>query len=266
MTARMPAEKLSGKSEQDPLQPAFRFQDLRDKIAVVTGASSGIGKSIAIALAAAGSQVFLVGRRPGSLEKVGKHLDERSQLLRVCRVDLTRDDDIHALATDLRKSSGRVDVLVHSAGEIHHAEHANALLTDLDAQYRANVRAPYLLTQSLLPLLRVGPGQVVFINSTSGLHARARTGQFAATQHAMKAIADSLREEVNADGIRVLSVYPGRTATPRTGRLFREEGKNYRPELLMQPEDVATMVVHSLCLPRTAEVTEISMRSLLKSY
>ncbi len=262
----MPAESLAGKSKQDPLHPAVHSESLRDKTAVVTGASSGIGRSIAIALAAAGSQVFLVGRRPGSLEEVRKHLNEHFELLRVCQLDLTRDEDIHALATDLRKRTGGVDVLVHSAGEIYHAEHANALLTDLDAQYRANVRAPYLLTQSLLPLLRVGPGQIVFINSTSGLHARARTGQFAATQHAMKAIADSLREEVNADGIRVLSVYPGRTATPRTQKLFNEEGKDYQPELMMQPEDVAAMVVHSLRLPRTAEVTEISMRSLLKSY
>jgi NADP-dependent 3-hydroxy acid dehydrogenase YdfG len=107
---------------------------------------------------------------------------------------------------------------------------------------------------------------VVFINSSSGLRARARTGQFAATQHAMKAIADSLREEVNADGIRVLCVFPGRTATPRTEQLFREERKAYKPELLMQPEDVAAMVVHSLKMPRTCEVTEISIRPLFKSY
>ena len=119
---------------------------------------------------------------------------------------------------------------------------------------------------SALPLLRAGSGQVVFINSSSGLRARARSGQFAATQHAMKAVADSLREEVNADGIRVLSVFPGRTATPRTEQLFREERKVYRPELLMQPEDVAAMVVHSLKMPRTCEITEISMRPLFKSY
>jgi NADP-dependent 3-hydroxy acid dehydrogenase YdfG len=82
----------------------------------------------------------------------------------------------------------------------------------------------------------------------------------------MKAVADSLREEVNSDGIRVLCVFPGRTATPRTKRLFHEEGKAYRPDLLMQPEDVATMVVHALKMPRTAEVTEIMIRPLFKSY
>jgi NADP-dependent 3-hydroxy acid dehydrogenase YdfG len=179
---------------------------------------------------------------------------------------LTRDEDIRAMAEDLQRGNGSVDILVHCAGEIHHAQHADASIADLDAQYHSNVRGPYLLTKSLLPLLRVSAGQVVFINSTSGLRASARAGQFAATQHAMKAIADSLRDEVNSYGIRVLCVFPGRTATPRTERLFQEEGKPYRPDLLIQPEDVATMVVHALKMPRTAEVTEITIRPLVKSY
>ena len=241
-------------------------QNLCDKVAVVTGASSGIGKAIALALAGECAQVCLVGRKLDALEDLAKTAHQHSLRARACRADLTRDEDIHALVADLGRNGGRVDVLVHCAGEIRHAEHARAPLSDFDAQYRANVRGPYLLTQSLLPLLRAGSGQVVFINSSSGLRARARSGQFAATQHAMKAVADSLREEVNVDGIRILSVFPGRTATPRTEQLFREERKAYRPELLMQPEDVAAMVVQSLKMPRTCEVTEISMRPLFKSY
>jgi NADP-dependent 3-hydroxy acid dehydrogenase YdfG len=241
-------------------------QSLRDQVAVVTGASSGIGKAIAMALIGEGAQVCLVGRKLDVLEDLANTARQNSLRARACRADLTRDEDVHALLADLERNGGRVDVLVHCAGEIRHAEHAHAPISDFDAQYRANVRGPYLLTQSLLPLLRPGSGQVVFVNSSSGLRARARTGQFAATQHAMKAIADSLREEVNADGVRVLCVFPGRTATPRTEQLFREERKAYRPELLMQPEDVAAMVVHALKMPRTCEVTEISIRPLFKSY
>jgi len=75
-----------------------------------------------------------------------------------------------------------------------------------------------------------------------------------------------LREEVNSDGIRVLSVYPGRTATPRVAKLFEKEGRAYQPDLLVQPEDIAEMVTHSLRLPRTAEVTDISIRPMQKSY
>jgi NADP-dependent 3-hydroxy acid dehydrogenase YdfG len=85
-------------------------------------------------------------------------------------------------------------------------------------------------------------------------------------QHAFRSIADSLRDEVNALGIRVLSVYLGRTATPRIAKLFETEGRAYQPDLLMQPEDMAERVTHSLCLPRTAEVTDISIRPMQKSY
>jgi NADP-dependent 3-hydroxy acid dehydrogenase YdfG len=79
-------------------------------------------------------------------------------------------------------------------------------------------------------------------------------------------IADSFRSEVNADGIRVLSVYPGRTATSRQKSLYEKKGNEYRPELLLQPEDIASVVINSLTLPRSAEVTDISVRPLLKSY
>ncbi len=71
---------------------------------------------------------------------------------------------------------------------------------------------------------------------------------------------------MNADGIRVLSIFPGRTATPRMEILFAKEGRAYKPELLLQPEDVAEMVTHALRLPRTAEVTDISIRPMQKSY
>jgi NADP-dependent 3-hydroxy acid dehydrogenase YdfG len=260
VTSAMPTESPAEQKRDVSLQ------NLCDKVAVVTGASSGIGKAIALALAGEGVRVCLVGRKLDTLEDVAKAAQRHLLRARACRADLTHDEDIHALVVDLERNGGRVDVLVHCAGEIHHAEHARASLTDLDAQYRVNVRGPYLLTQSLLPLLRATSGQVVFINSSSGLRAHARSGQFAATQHAMKAVADSLREEVNADGIRVLCVFPGRTATPRTEQLFREERKAYRSDLLMQPEDVASMVVHSLKMPRTCEVTEISIRPLFKSY
>ncbi|PYT95834.1 MAG: hypothetical protein DMG36_01615 [Acidobacteria bacterium] len=91
-------------------------------------------------------------------------------------------------------------------------------------------------------------------------------GSSLATQNAFRSTADSLRDEVNADGIRVVSIFPGRTATPRMEKLFAKEGRAPKPELLRQPEDVAEMVTHSLRLPRTAEVTDINIRPMQKSY
>jgi NAD(P)-dependent dehydrogenase (short-subunit alcohol dehydrogenase family) len=149
---------------------------------------------------------------------------------------------------------------------IHQDLMERARIEDLDDQYATNVRAPYMVTQQLLPLLANGRGQIVFINSSAGLSAkRSEVGQYAATKHALKAIADSLREEVNPRGIRVLSVYLGRTATPMQEALCQQEGKVYHPQMLMQPEDVASVVVQALMLPSTAEVTDISIRPMLKT-
>jgi NADP-dependent 3-hydroxy acid dehydrogenase YdfG len=239
---------------------------LKNQLAVVTGASSGIGKTIALDLAAQGAEVCLVARRHDALEVVAEQIRSSGGRSHVCRADLTSDEDLQSVAQKINRDFSRVDVLVLCGGAISHGPLERAPLAEFDLMYHSNVRGHYALIQSLLPLLRKQKGQIVFINSSAGLRSPATVGQFSATQHAFRAIADSLRDEVNADGIRVLSVYPGRTATPRIAALFEKEGKPYRPELLLQPEAIASMVTHTLCLPRTAEVTDISIRPMLKSY
>ena len=242
------------------------MEPLTGQIALVTGASQGIGKAIALALAAQGATLCLVGRKVEALQAVADSVGSNRLRARSYRADLTRDEDIQQLAESLTRDFGHLDILVHCAGMIFLGPLERAPVAEFDAQFRANVRASYALTQALLPLLRARRGQIVFINSSVGLQARGGVGQFAATQHALKAIADSLREEINAEGLRVLSVFPGRTATPRQKVIHEIEGKTYHPELLMQPEDVASVVINALGLPRSAEVTDISMRSLIKSY
>ena len=180
--------------------------------------------------------------------------------------DLTMDSAVQDLARLLEAEFKPLDVLVHCAGAFTTGKIEETAVGQLDALFRANVRLPFALTQALLPLLKLRPGQIVFINSSQGLAARADTGPYAATRHALKALADSLRQEVNADGIRVLSVYLGRTATPRMKSLYEAEGREYQPELLLQAEDIAQAVMASLQMPRTAEITNIEIRPLIKSY
>jgi len=91
------------------------------------------------------------------------------------------------------------------------------------------------------------------------------SAQYDSTKHALKAIADSLRAEINVHGVRALSVYLGRTASEMQERICQMERKTYRPELLLQPADVASVIVNALSLPRTAEVTDISIRPMIKS-
>jgi NAD(P)-dependent dehydrogenase (short-subunit alcohol dehydrogenase family) len=237
---------------------------LMGRMAVVTGASGGIGRAIAVALTRQGAQVCALGRNPIGLAKTVAEAQKYSYATGF-QGDLTLEEDLHALLRHL-ESSGRLDILIHCAGVIHQDVMERARIEDLDLQYSINVRAPYLLTQRLLPLLIAAHGQIVFINSTVGLVAkRPDIGQYSATKHALKAIAESLREEVNPKGIRVLSVYLGRTATPMQEWLFRQEGREYHPEALLQPDEVASVIVHTLMLPSTAEVTDITIRPMRKA-
>jgi NAD(P)-dependent dehydrogenase (short-subunit alcohol dehydrogenase family) len=235
-----------------------------DQFAIVTGGGGGIGRAICRALAREGAVVWAVGRTPATLEETitgcGPHA-------RAYQADLTDDALVARLVAEADKAFGRVDVLVHSAGTIAYGAVADSPVDGLDALYRSNVRLPYQVTKTLVPLLRKRPGQIVFINSSIVYGGtRANVSQFAVTQHAFRAFAETLRKEVNPSGIRVLSVYPGRTATSRQARLYEKDGKPYKPELLLQPEDIATMVCTSLSLPLTAEVTDISIRPMKKSY
>lgn len=239
---------------------------LTDQVAVITGASSGVGKAIALELATQGAALCLVGRRVETLEGVAEQARARAPQVRCYQADLRLDEDIRQLAARLQQDFGRIDLLVHSAGVISLGRVETTPVEDFDWQYRTNVRAPYVLTQVLLPMLRPRQGQIVFITSSAGLGAKANVGQYAATKHALKAIAESLREEVNPDGLRVLNVFLGRTATPMQAAIYEMEGRTYHPERLLQPEDVATVVINALSLPRTAEVTDIHIRPLIKSY
>lgn len=260
------SEPGARKSAEVSEQNCERIQaaPLAGRSAVVTGASSGIGRAVAVALSREGVHVSAVGRNPISLAETVAATGRFSQATGF-QIDLTVDKDIQPLLRHLEEV-GRLDVLVHCAGVIRQDLMQLARIEDLDLQYATNVRAPYLLTQGLLPLLTAARGQIVFINSSVGLTAkRPDVGQYAATKHALRAMADSLREELNPKGIRVLSMYLGRTATPLQRALYQEEGRDYRPETLLQPEDVAAVVVHALMLPSTAEITDICIRPMQKS-
>jgi NADP-dependent 3-hydroxy acid dehydrogenase YdfG len=239
---------------------------LNDQIAVVSGASGGIGGAIAAAFAGEGATLCLLGRDAAKLEACAKTLRASSPRVDPHVCDLTKDSQIETLHSYVLQEYGRVDILVHCAGTIDHGRLADTPVSALDRLYQANVRGPMLMTQKLLPLLKKPRGQIVFINSSVGLTARPNVGYFSATQHAFKALTDSLRSEVNADGIRILSVYPGRTATPRIQALHAEEGRPYQPEHLLQPDDIASVVLNAIALPWTAEVTDISLRPMRKSY
>jgi NAD(P)-dependent dehydrogenase (short-subunit alcohol dehydrogenase family) len=233
-----------------------------DSVALVTGASGDIGRTIAAALATRGVSLLLVGRKRERLEAAASWARQRSPRVEIEKADLTDDAALVAVADRLTSDFGRLDVLVHSAGSYGVGPVETTAVEEIDRQWRINVRVPYLLTQRLLPTLRHSGGQIVFVNSSVILSSRAGLAPYAATKHALRALADCLRHEVNPSGIRVLSVYPGRTATSMQRQIHRLEGKAYEPQRLLQPEDVAEAVVSALTLPRSAELTDLSIRPM----
>jgi NADP-dependent 3-hydroxy acid dehydrogenase YdfG len=238
--------------------------DLAGKVALVTGASSGIGRAIASGLAAQGMALGLVGRNSERLRAVADQISLKAQKVVTYPLDLTSPGAVGELLEQVNRDFGRLHILVHSAGAFARGAVGSASVADLDWQYQVNVRVPYAVTQALLPLLKSSQGDVVFINSSAGLAARGEVSQYAATKHALKAVADSLREEVNADGVRVMNLFVGRTATPMQEEVHRMERRPYKPERLLHAEDIAAMVVSAVSLPNTAEVTDISIRPHLK--
>jgi NADP-dependent 3-hydroxy acid dehydrogenase YdfG len=205
--------------------------------------------------------VVCVARTQSELDETIAGLDGALALT----IDISADDAGQSLMGAALTHLQGLDLLVQSAGIFRSGSIEQTSLSEFDALHRINVRAPFALARAALPALSATRGQMVFINS-SIIRAANIAGRvpYAANHAALKAIADGLRDEVNAAGIRVLSVMPGATATPRQAAISAAGGQIYRPERLLQPDDVADAVCAALLLPRTAEVTDIFLRPMLK--
>ena len=178
--------------------------------------------------------------------------------------DFGVENDVRRLATELADAESPVDVLIHCAGVLEMGTVADFSVAQLDKLYQVNVRAPFLLTQLLLAQLTQSRGQIVFINSSAIMAPNTALAGYSASKAALKSIADCLRMEVNGSGVRVMSVYPGKTASVMQQRAHAAAGKPYDAASLMQPKDVAQMVLSALALPATAEMTDLHIRPMKK--
>ncbi len=225
---------------------------------VVTGAGSGIGQEVARSLIARGDRVILPVRSAERLDEVATRLPGYES---IAVVDLADAEAVVQWATDLLTDGpGGLESIVHCAGAVELGPVADL---DLDAwrrQLAVNLVAPAVLTSALLPLLRAARGTVVLVNSTAGLRANAGWSAYAASKAGLRALADSLREEERAHGVRVTSVFPGRTATPMQQAVHRQEDRSYDPADWLRPETVAAQILAVLDLPGDATVPEIVIR------
>ncbi len=233
---------------------------LDGRTALVTGASSGIGRATALALGGAGAYLALTGRNTQRLEEVAEEVQACGTRASAYAADLTVSADMNSLKFAIDADFGAVDILVHSAGLFAGGSVPELPVDAFREQLEVNVLAPYALTQKFLPALRRRRGDIVFINSRAGMRVARHAVAYSAGKFALRAVADGLRDAVGADGVRVLSVYPGRIATPMQEQVQEWLGNDYDPSRYPQPEEVAACVLGALTLPRSSEVTDLTVK------
>lgn len=234
---------------------------LNSKKAIITGATSGIGKAIAIALINEGTFVYLIGRDFTSIEKdLSSIKASEKNNIKYLKCDLSDKNELNELVNKLSDEK-QIDMLIHCAGTISVGVIENENIENLDEQYAVNVRAPYYLNQKLLSKIKNAEGDIVFINSTAGLNSWENIGQYSATKHAKRAIADSLRKELKNDKVRVSSLFLGSVDTPMQKKIQQLKGsKSYNPESYISPVVIADLVLFILKMPSQASVTDITVR------
>jgi len=220
-------------------------------LALVTGASRGIGAAVAHALAPT-HDLLLGGRDADALESLAADLPGA----REWPVELT---DPGAVA-DAVRGVERLDVLVHSAGIGQLGTIEDSPAEQWRRTFEINVVAVAELTRLLLPALRAARGQVVCINSGAGHTARPGWGSYAASKFALRAFADALRAEEAVRGVRVTSIYPGRTDTDMQRGVIAHEGGEYDSSRFLRAESVARAVLLAVTAPPDADVTDLSIR------
>ncbi|NYE21451.1 SDR family oxidoreductase [Microbacterium immunditiarum] len=222
---------------------------------VLTGAGSGIGEAIARRLAGRGDRLVLVARDADRAAELAGRLEGAVTIA----ADLRHPESLAAAVADANLPD-RIDSVIHAAGIVDLGTVAELSVQTWTEQLAVNLVAPAELTRLLLPALRAAKGQVILVNSGAGLSAHPEWSAYAASKHGLKALADALRGEEGPRGIRVTTVYPGRTATPMQERVHEQEGREYDASAFIDPESVATAVLTALDLPRDAVISDLTVR------
>lgn len=242
-------------------------------LALVTGASTGIGRACALALVRSGWTVIAGVREPGAGESLLAEAGERERMIPQI-LDVTDAAQVAQAAARVRAQTprGGLDGLVNNAGIGLGGPLELIAGEELRRQFEVNVFAQVAVTQALLPALRLAGGRIVFVSSIGGRVAMAYTAPYAASKHAVEALADALRVELHSSGVQVALVEPGSVATPIWEKSRAEVQRVSVPEELAEqyghvpaamektladtarrgvpPERVAGAIEHALTAPR----------------
>jgi NADP-dependent 3-hydroxy acid dehydrogenase YdfG len=239
---------------------------LDGKVAIITGASSGIGEATAIALAAEGAKVAIAARRGERLQALAERITANGGKALSIVTDVTDETQVQNLVQKVNTELGRVDILVNNAGIGILGSIETGKPEEWRRAFDLNVLAVLYATQTVLPLLKAQQsGHIVNISSVAGRTARAGVGVYNATKWGVNALSEALRQEVYKDNIRVTIIEPGLVETefgdhitdPVAKQRIEERRKSIIP---LQSEDIAAAIVYAVTQPQHVNVNEILIR------
>ncbi len=239
---------------------------LDGKVAIITGASAGIGEATAITLAAEGAKVVIAARRSDRLEVLAKRIESSGGQALPIVTDITDEIQANNLIHKANAALGRVDILVNNAGVALTGNIHGGNTSDWRRMFDVNVFGLLYATHAVLPIFKAqGGGHIVNISSVAGRIARAGVGIYNATKWGVNAISESLRQEVLQDNIRVTIIEPGLVETEINNHVTDPVAKKNVEERIraitpLQSEDIARAIAYAVTQPPHVNVNEILIR------
>ncbi|WP_256749742.1 SDR family NAD(P)-dependent oxidoreductase [Mesorhizobium sp. Mes31] len=238
---------------------------LAGKVALVTGASSGIGEATAAALAAAGAKVAIAARRADRLEALAARIETAGGMALRIEADVTSNDDVTAMIGKVVAEWERLDILVNNAGVMLLSPAAEATLDDWRQMVELNLLALMSVTKTALPHLRAAKGHIVNVSSVAGRVANPGASGYAATKFGVVGFSESLRREVYADKVRVTVIEPGLVRTELGDHITNANSKAGLDQRLatmeaLTAEDIAASILYAVSQPARVNVNEIVIR------
>jgi NAD(P)-dependent dehydrogenase (short-subunit alcohol dehydrogenase family) len=235
---------------------------LDGKVAIVTGASRGIGRAISVALGAEGATVALAARDQEALAKTASEVAEAGGIAFPVNVELTDEASIKQLVKRTFGQYGRLDILINNAGITHSAPLETTRTEDLDQCWAINARAPFILCREALPLLkRVERGTIINISSVVGVKGYPLQSAYTASKHALRGMSMSLAEELRGANVRVHVICPGGVDTEMVSRVRPD----IRKEDLIGPGEIAELVLYLVTHQGNAVLDELHIRRVTSS-
>ena len=232
-------------------------KSLEDKVALVTGASRGIGRSVAIALAKEGATIVAAARDSEMLNETCRVIEEAGGQALASTVVLSNENSIRELMETITEKYRRLDVLINNAGITLSSSLEETTTDDWDRLMAVNVRGAFVLCREAVGLLRLAqPGVIVNISSVVGVKGYAKQIAYSASKHAMRGMSIAMAEELKESNIRVHVICPGGVDTEMVSRVRPDINKDE----LIQPEEIAELVLYLVSHTGNAIVDEIRVR------